>query len=228
MKRIAICFIALILLFNIKIYATEPPAETAEPTQAPATEEVATEKQESVSSVQAEAIVTKVGEIKDVTTGSITDTYQEVTVEILNGEYETEEFTTNYNLSYDIEGKIKAYELEEGDKVNVQISKDEKGKVSVTIQEIIKTPYIFLIFGLFLLSILLVGGKQGLKAILGLIVTIIAVCFILIKGIYAGQNAILMTVITSAVIIFFTFVIIGGFSKKIVTAALRNIRRSYF
>lgn len=195
------------ITLNKKIYATEP-----------------IENMESATTqIQAEAIVTKVGEIKEVQTGSIKDTVQEVTIEVLKGEYEAEEFTTNYVLSYDIDGKIKAYELEVGDKVNIQITEDENGNVTATIAEPIRNHYIMIMFGLFLISILLVGGKQGIKAIIGLLITIFAVYFILIKGIYIGKNAILMTIATSAVIILLTFVIIGGFSKKILTAALGTL-----
>lgn len=74
-----------------------------------------------------------------------------------------------------------------------------------------------------MLSIILIGGKQGVKAIIGLLVTILAVYFILIKGIYAGYNAVWMTIFTSAIIIILTFIIIGGFSKKILTAALGTL-----
>ena len=214
MKRVAIIFITIILMINIlcstKSFATSEEVQSNQ-------EEVAT------TQIQAEAEVIEVGEIKEIQTGSITDTVQEVKIDVLDGEYKTEEFTTNYVLSYDIDGKIKAYELEVGDKVNVQITEDENGNVTATIQELVRNNYILLMFGLFLLSILLVGGKQGVKAIIGLLITILAVYFILIKGIYVGYNAILMTIITSAIIIVLTFIIIGGFSKKILTAALGTL-----
>ena len=90
-------------------------------------------------------------------------------------------------------------------------------------QELSRNGYIILMMGLFLVSIVLVGGKQGVKAIIGLIITILAVYFILIKGIYAGHNAILTTLLTTMLIIGFTFVIIGGFSKKILAAALGTL-----
>ena len=173
--------------------------------------------------VEAKAIVIDVGEITEIETGSITDLVQEVKIEILDGEYEAKEFTTNYVLSYDIEGKIKAYELEEGDKVSVSLTEDETGNITATVQNVIRDSYIYLLFVLFLLSIVLVGGKQGVKSIIGLLITILSVYFILIKGIYIGKNAILMTILTSAVIISLTFLIIGGFSKKILTAALGTL-----
>ena len=212
MQKIALSFMIFMLMINLNCYATvevdtEPIAEI----------------EGDVHQIEAKAIVIEAGDVTQVETGSITDTVQQVTIEILDGAYETEEFTTNYVLSYDIEGKILGHELEEGDKVTVQITEDENGNVTATVQDVVRNGYIMLMFGLFLLSIVLIGGKQGVKAILGLIITILAVYFILIKGIYAGFNAVWMTIFTSAVIIILTFIIIGGFSKKILTAALGTL-----
>jgi hypothetical protein len=67
--------------------------------------------------VEATAKVIKASEEKVVDNGGMMDYVQDVTVRILDGEYETEELEATYNLSYDIEGKIKGYPLEEGDKV---------------------------------------------------------------------------------------------------------------
>lgn len=199
------------------------PIFATEQTPVSETENAENEEESSTTSIQVTARILEAGEPKQVQTGSVTDTVQEVKIEILEGAYENEEFTTNYNLSYDIDGKILGYELEVGDKVIVQIVEDENGNVAVTVQELSRNGYIILMMGLFLVSIVLVGGKQGVKAIIGLIVTILAVYFILIKGIYAGHNAILTTLLTTMLIIGFTFIIIGGFSKKILAAALGTL-----
>lgn len=224
MKKIAIFGIWILLMITCihPIYATEtPPVPEATPT--PETETTENAETDSTTSILVTARILEAGEPKQVQTGSVTDTVQEVKIEILEGAYENEEFTTNYNLSYDIDGKILGYELEVGDKVIVQIVEDENGNVAVTVQELSRNGYIILMMGLFLVSIVLVGGKQGVKAIIGLIITILAVYFILIKGIYAGHNAILTTLLTTMLIIGFTFVIIGGFSKKILAAALGTL-----
>lgn len=218
MKKTAIFGILILLMITFinPIFATEQ-------TPVPEMENAENEEESSTTSIQVTARILEAGEPKQVQTGSVTDTVQEVKIEILEGAYENEEFTTNYNLSYDIDGKILGYELEVGDKVIVQIVEDENGNVAVTVQELSRNGYIILMMGLFLVSIVLVGGKQGVKAIIGLIVTILAVYFILIKGIYAGHNAILTTLLTTMLIIGFTFIIIGGFSKKILAAALGTL-----
>ena len=151
------------------------------------------------------------------------DKVQEVTIEIIEGDYIGEEFTTEFILSYDIDGKILAYELEKGDKVLVQLAEDVDGNVTATVQDVVRANYIFLMFGFFLFSIILVGGKRGIKAIIALLLTILFIYFILIKRIYVGDNAIFMTILTSILIIGGTFIVIGGMNKKILTAAIGTL-----
>lgn len=245
MKKIAlvtIIFILMISCFVGVIYAAdvevedsdvEQVEETAEenteengeaqpeeqPAETPVQEEKITEPKTQY--FEAKAKVLEAGETKIVENGNMKDTVQEVKVEILEGDYDTQEFTTNYILSYDMEGKILAYELKKGDKVWVQITKNPDGKVSVEIENVVRQNYIYFMAIIFLLSILLVGGKRGIKAIIGLVITIIAVYLVMVKGIIAGYNPIWMSVLTSLIIIVLTFIIIGGgINKKIVTAAL--------
>ena len=169
------------------------------------------------------AKVIEAKEAKDVVNGSMKDKVQEVTIEIIEGDYIGEEFTTEFILSYDIDGKILAYELEKGDKVLVQLAEDVDGNVTATVQDVVRANYIFLMFGFFLFSIILVGGKRGIKAIIALLLTILFIYFILIKRIYVGDNAIFMTILTSILIIGGTFIVIGGMNKKILTAAIGTL-----
>lgn len=240
MKKIGIVFISFLVIIHVLsmfVFATTPEGQPAEapnegqPAQngeivpnEESTEdnEELIEKDEFVVSTYGKIIETK--EVKEVQTGTVTDKVQEVVVEITEGEYIGEEFTTEYVLSYDIEGKILAYELDVGDKVSVQITEDEEGNASATVLDIVRAPYLIGLFLLFLLSILLVGGKKGIKAILGLLFTMLLIYFIMIKGIFGGQDAIKNSVLTIALIIIGTFIIIGdGINKKILTAAIGTL-----
>lgn len=216
LKKITLIFMALILMMNIYIGVIYAEENTIEPTETGLignTGEITTAK----------AKVIEAGEVKKVTTGTVEDTIQEVKIEILDGEYETQEFITNYILSYDIEGKILAYELKEGSKVSVEITKSEEGIVQATIQDVQRAGYIYFMFIVFLASVILVGGKQGIKAVIGLLITILSIYFILIKGIFAGGDPILFSIATSAVIIILTFLVIGGINRKIITAAIGTL-----
>ena len=228
--RILLIFILIVNMLLSISFATEQPSET-ETTETTNSEEATSETAENSEEAVVEenktfyvkAKVLETGDITKKTIGDIEDTVQSVKIEILEGEYETKEFTTDFILSYDIEGKILAYELKKGDTVTVQLSVDANGNVSPAIEGIVRSNYIYIMVAIFLLSIILVGGKKGIKAIIGLIITILAVWFILIKLIFAGYDAILMSIVTCAVIIVLTFIVIGGINKKVITAAIGTL-----
>lgn len=220
MKKVSLIFITFILMIScliINIEATEE-VEIAEDT----TEEAIIDNNSTITYTKAKVIET--GEVTEQVSGTVTDTIQEVTIEILEGEYKGEEFTTKYVLSYDIEGKIMGYELDAGDTVTVEIVEDEAGHIVATVQDVIRSGYIALMFCIFLVSIIIVGGKKGVKAVIALIITILAIYFILLKCIYNGYDAIWSSIGTAMVIIVLSFIIIGGgINKKIATAAIGTL-----
>ena len=168
--------------------------------------------------------IIEVGEAVEVVTGTVTEKVQEVTVEITEGDYIGDEFTTNYVLSYDIDGKILAYELDVGNKVSVQIVESADGSITVTVLDVVRANYIGVMFALFLLSVVIIGGTKGVKAIIGLLYTIALIYFVMIKGIFNGQDAIVNSVITTILVITGTFIVIGsGINKKILTAAIGTV-----
>ena len=213
MKKILVCFVVMLLMLNLNIYATEQNVNDT----------TASENIKDYKTIEVEAKVLETGEVKKIETGGIVDTIQEVKIKILEGKYKGEEFTTNYVLSYDIEGKILAYELEQDNVVMVSITENLDGSLEVAVQNIVRQNYMLIMIAVFFASIIIIGGKRGIKAILGLIVTVLAVYFILIKSIYVGKSPIVMSIITSAIIISATLIIIGGFNKKVITAALGTL-----
>lgn len=224
---VIIIFLLMINLLSVNIFATQD--VTGETTSENANVEDTTLEDELELMETSEKVTDTVGiiieaqEVKEITTGSVVDKVQDVKVEITEGEYMGEEFSTTFTLSYDIEGKILAYELDEGDKVIVQITEDIDGNIHIVVQDVVRSNYIIGMFLLFLLSIVIVGGKKGIKAILGLLYTIVLIYLIMIKGIFKGDNAIVMSIGTSMLVILGTFIIIGGFSKKITTAAIGTL-----
>ena len=76
---------------------------------------------------------------------------------------------------------------------------------------------------LFFAVLVLMGGKQGIKAFIGLVYTVVVIFFVLLPLIYKGFPAIPTTVaiifVTSAVF----FLLIGGICKKTVAAALGSL-----
>lgn len=223
MKKVSIVFIVFLLMINSVFFcvnATETTTEnTAENVQAISEDSSLIQKNEVLLSTYGKIIEVK--DVREVVTGTVKDTVQEVTVEITEGDYIGEEYTTDYILSYDIEGKILAHELEVGDKVTVQIIEDEQGNTTASVLDVVRHEKIIILFILFLLSVLLIGGRKGFKAILGLLFTIIIIYCVMIKGIFKGNDAIKNAIGSSIIIIIGTFILIGDrIDKKVMTAAI--------
>lgn len=227
MKKISIILIVFLLMINfftIYVQAEEQQTNIEQTNVEQTTEnsEEIVEKSETIITTYGKIIETK--DVKENITGTVTDKVQPVVVEIIDGDYIGEEFSTDYVLSYDIDGKILAYELDVGDKVSVQISEDADGNVTATVLDVVRANYLIGLFVIFLISLILVGGKKGLKSILGLLYTIVLIYFIMVRGIYNGDNAIKNSIITCGLIIVGTFIIIGdGINKKILTAAIGTL-----
>lgn len=80
--------------------------------------------------------------------------------------------------------------------------------------------YIIAIVVLFVFAVILIGGIKGVKSLLSLIATIVGIFYVLIPGIMAGKNPILLTVLISMASIIITFLIIAGFNRKSYSAMI--------
>lgn len=220
MKKIITTLMLFIMLFSIctNVQATEEKTDEETTTENVVIQQIQDEK------IQARAKVINAGKSyeKEEAEG-IKRTLQDVTIEIKDGKYKGQKIDTVYVMTYDVDNKIIGHELSKGNTVIVQISQNGDTIQNVTIQEIVRQNYIILMVLVFFAIIIAIGKKQGVKAILGLIVTVLAIYFIMIKGIYAGKSAIWLSVATSVVIIVLTFIIIAGLNKKSLTAALGTV-----
>lgn len=219
MKKVSIlliCFLLMINAITVGVSATE--------TTSVEYSEDAELIQNYENLINTYGKIIEAGDAIEVVTGTVTEKVQEVTVEITEGDYIGDEFTTNYVLSYDIDGKILAYELDVGNKVSVQIVENADGSVTVTVLDVVRANYIGIMFAIFLLSVVIIGGVKGVKAIVGLLYTIALIYFVMIKGIFNGQDAIVNSIISIILVIVGTFIIIGtGINKKILTAAIGTV-----
>ena len=146
--------------------------------------------------------------------------YQDVRVRIDQDGY-FKIVDVKYQLSYYLGSVIPADPLKVGDKVYVSISYDSNGGIESTYIEYINNER-FLVAMIILYSgaIILIGGMKGVRALVGLIITVLAVFFIMVPLIYDGYDSILVTVLTSIGIIAITFVIVSGFTKQTLAASL--------
>lgn len=228
-SKVLLSMMIIIMVFGLNIVKADE--EQAKPSETNETENTAEqtgteEKSEEVSPIKEESVKAKIIEAgdtyeRDNGTGG-KETVQDVKVKILEGTNKDEKFSTTYVLTYDLDNKIVGYKLREGNTVFVSVTEDN-GKIKVSIQDIVRQKYLIGLVVFFFASIILIGRKKGLKSIIGLVITILAIFFILVATIFKGYNAVAVSIGTCFLIIILTFAIIGGWNKKTFSAALGTL-----
>ena len=149
---------------------------------------------------------------------------QKVKIKILDSKFKDKEYDVVYYLEDGVNTRLPLYHLlKVGDKVYAYgIYEDNKLDV-VAISYYDKTIWIVLLFVIFALLIAVIGGKNGLKALVGLVITIALIFGVLIPGILSGWNIILLTLAICSLVIIITFLIVSGFNKKTFVAIVGTI-----
>ena len=152
-------------------------------------------------------------EIENVKKGSA-----ELEVELLTGRYKGDvcHVTNYYSALYNVD-------VAKGDTVSVRIDTTDVGKYTASIYNYNRIPLMLGIVLVFFAVLVIIGGKQGLKAFLGLVYTVLVIIFVLLPLVLKGFAPIPLTIavvfVTSAV----CFLLIGGVQKKTVAAALGSL-----
>lgn len=148
--------------------------------------------------------------------GYVKSMAQKLKVEIIDSSHTGEIYEIIYYLEDDYNTKLPMYDkLKVNDKVYVYANFENDILVGdAFIQYYDKTNWIVLLAIVFAGAILLIGGTKGIKALVGLVITIGLVFCVLIPGILEGKNPIALTILVSCLTIFVTFLIVSGVHKK--------------
>ena len=143
--------------------------------------------------------------------------YQMLTVQLTSGEYKGEIVNAT-----SAEGNLFGAVCKKGDSVVVHMSVSGDSKnVSVYSKDRIVAVAAFV--GIFLLLICVIGGKNGVKSVIGLVFTFVAIFMIYIPLIYRGFSpfwaAVIITIITTIV----TMYLISGIAVKTLCAILGTV-----
>ena len=142
----------------------------------------------------------------------------DIKIQLLSGRYKGDIcYITNYfSALYNVD-------VTEGDTVSVRIDTTDVGVYSVSVYNYNRVPLIIGLVLLFFLALAVIGGKQGMKAFLGLVYTVICIVFILLPLTLKGFSPVAVT----CVLIFLTslvcFFLIGGVQVKTVSAAIGSL-----
>ncbi len=137
-------------------------------------------------------------------------TYQSLRVEILEGDQK--------GLIIELENDF--LQLKEGEKffMNYLITID--GSVIYSVQEPDRRGSLYFFIGLFIVVILLFGGKQGFRSLLSLAGSFFIIGYFILPSILAGFSPVLVSVVFSILILVFVIYVTHGFNKKSTSAIL--------
>ncbi len=143
---------------------------------------------------------------------------QMLTVKVESGRYKGEEL-----LVYNYVGPLYGVPVKEGDGVTLAVSTRPGGDHTATVYEYNRIPAVAIILAVFFLITILVGGRTGLKSLVGLVFTVLCLFLLLIPLLLKGAPTILTTFLMCAYISFVSFTILGGIHQKTVSAFLGTL-----
>lgn len=116
-------------------------------------------------------------------------------------------------------------EAESGNEVLLYLEMDETGKniLNAYINGYKRDRYMLYLVVLFVLLVVVIGRFKGLKALISLALTVLFVLKVFLPGILKGYSPILLSILIATAITAFTLFIIGGFSKKTISAILGTL-----
>ena len=143
--------------------------------------------------------------------------YQHLKIEILDGSHKGETMTIRHTIERIMPGY---YIFKVGDKLLVRATEDNGKIETVKIQEKVRDTQVYLIVGLFVALLLIIGGIKGLKTLVSLVIAVAMIFFGYIPLIIKGVNPILASLGISIPVVIITLIIISGKNIKTFVAII--------
>lgn len=142
---------------------------------------------------------------------------QLVQLQLLSGDHagETVEATSSSAYLYGVHCTV-------GMKV-IAIVSESNGELVTSVYGYNRAPALYAIVALFLLSILVIGGKRGLYSVISLVFTFISILWFFLPAIYRGWSPILAAIVVVILTTLVTMYLVGGFTAKATAAVLGTI-----
>lgn len=138
-------------------------------------------------------------------------------IEILTGRYkgESANVTNYFSALYNVRVK-------QGDKVSIRIDTSEKGH-QVSIYNYYRVPQIIGCVLIFLILLVMIGGKKGAKSAAGLIFTMVCIFWLLLPLALKGYPPLGVTILLILLCNLVTFYLVDGIQAKTMVAAAGSI-----
>lgn len=143
---------------------------------------------------------------------------QDIEVEIISGKHKEKTIDVQNIIDERMTYNVK---VNAGDKVLLYLEEDSDGNIlSAYIDEVLRDTYLLYLVIIFILSLSIIGGLKGIKAIITLGLTVFAVIKIFFPLILSGYSPVIVSALLCTGIITTTLLIIGGLNKKSVSAII--------
>ncbi|MCD7922260.1 MAG: YibE/F family protein [Clostridiales bacterium] len=143
---------------------------------------------------------------------------QELTIRILEGDLKGKEVEfTNYLT------RIHSIFVAEGQRVIVCADTPENAEAYYTLYNYDRTFPLILLIAIFALAMLLVGRTKGLRALLGVVYSLLIVTLFLVQAIYHGFSPVGMTLLAVLVIAGVSLLLLNGFSRRTAAGFLSTL-----
>ena len=147
---------------------------------------------------------------------------QELSVTVESGRYKGEQMTV-----YNYFGPNTGVPVEAGDSVTLTIKTYTDGKHTATVYEFNRIPILIAFLILFFATIIIIGGRTGLKSLIGLVFTVFCLFMILIPLLLKGAPTVPTTFITCAYVALVCFTVLGGVHRKTISAFLGTVSGTF-
>lgn len=138
---------------------------------------------------------------------------QTILIRVTSGEFEGQTFELENYVSV-----FNGTKLATGDNIVVAVYAKDGAALNITVYQYDRVPEILWLLVIFFLIVVLVGGKTGLKSLLGLVVTVICLiwilCPLLMKGFDPAWTALGLCVYVEII----CFTLLDGINKKTLSA----------
>lgn len=158
----------------------------------------------------------------DYSGGNLTSNVQVVEVKIISdGPFKDQVIETEYDLSMSFSQNAENVRLKPGDEVLMIIELDDRGDMTASfIYSVARDKYLLLLLIIFSVVILAVGRFKGLKALISLALTILALIYILVPLILRGVDPVFVSIWVCIGITGITLLLVSGYNRKTLAAVI--------
>lgn len=164
--------------------------------------------------------ITGILEEGQVQLGDVTQNYQVLQVEILEGELEGVLLTVDYGKQ---QLRPEGLNLEPGDRIFLTVGRSVDNTLQARFLDFERAGPILILFGTFVLFSTLISGWKGIRGLLGMGISIGVIIFYIIPQILAGRDPVLVSVSGAFFLLAVTLYLVYGWTLKTHSAVLGTL-----